>query len=60
MVCGELVWVLIFIVFMAMHVFGNGGHSGHGGGDRKRSADERENDEAQSRAVNTSSGGHQH
>ena len=56
-------WVLIFIAFIAMHVFGHGGHgghSGHGGGDRQRSGDEREQDEAQGRVVNTSSGGHQH
>ena len=56
-------WVLTFIAFIAIHIFGHGGHGGHrghGGGDRKRSAEERENDEAQGRAVNTSSGGHQH
>ena len=55
-------WVLIFIAFIAMHLFhgGHGGHSGHGGGDRQRSRGEREQDEAQSHAVNTSSGGHQH
>jgi hypothetical protein len=53
-------WVLIFIAFVAMHMFGHGAHgshSGHGGGDRKRSRDER--DEAQGRVVNTGSGGHQ-
>jgi hypothetical protein len=56
-------WVLIFIAFIAMHMFchgGHGGHSGHGGGDRQRSRDEREKDEAQGRVVNTSSGGQQH
>ena len=53
-------WVLIFIAFIAMHMFGHGGHSGHGGRDHKRSADQRENNEAQSRVVPTSSGGHQH
>jgi hypothetical protein len=50
-------WVLIFIAFIAMHLFG---HGGHGGGDRQRSGDEGEKDEAQGRAANTSSGGHQH
>ena len=56
-------WVLIFIAFIAMHLFGHGahgGHSGHGGGDRQRSRDEGDKDEAQDRAANTSSGGHQH
>ena len=53
-------WVLIFIAFIAMHMFGHGGHGGHGGGGRKRSADERENGEAPSRAVDTKSGDHQH
>jgi hypothetical protein len=56
-------WVLIFIAFIAMHLFshgGHGGHSGHRGGDRRRSRDDKEKDEAQGPAVNTSSGGHQH
>jgi hypothetical protein len=56
-------WVVIGVAFIAMHLFGHGGHGGHrgrGGGDRKRSRDEREKDEAQGRVVNTSSGGHQH
>ena len=26
------VWVLFFVGFIAMHMFGHGGHSGHGGG----------------------------
>lgn len=56
-------WVLIFIAFIAMHLFGHGGHGGHrghGGGDRQRSRDEREKDEAQGRVVNTGPSGHQH
>ena len=56
-------WVLILIAFIAMHMFGHGGHGGHighGGGDRQRSRDEREKDEAQGRVVNTSPDGHQH
>ena len=56
-------WVLVFIAFIAMHLFGHGGHGGHnrhGGGDRQRSRDEREKDEVQGRVVNPSSGGHQH
>ena len=56
-------WILIFIAFIAMHMFGHGGHGGHGshgGGDPNRSADQTDNDEAQKRPVNTSSGGHPH
>ena len=56
-------WVLIFIAFIAMHLFGHGGHGGHrghGGVDRQRGTDERENDDAKGRVVNTSSGGHRH
>ena len=56
-------WVLVFVGFIGMHLFGHGrhgGHSGHGGGDRQRSRDAREKDETQDRVVNTSSGGHQH
>jgi hypothetical protein len=53
--------VVILIAFSAMHMFGHGGHgghSGHGRGDRQRGTGERERDEAQGQAVNTTSGGH--
>ena len=56
-------WIVTFIAFIAMHVFGHGGHGGHGshgGGDRKRSADGKASDEAQSRAGDTRVGGHRH
>jgi len=53
-------WVLIFIAFIAMHLFGHGAHGGHGGGDRQRNRDEGDKDEARGREANTSSGGHQH
>jgi Protein of unknown function (DUF2933) len=56
-------WVLIAIAFVTMHVFGHGGHgghSGHGGGNRQRSRGEKGKDGAPGRAINTSSGGHQH
>lgn len=53
-------WVLIFIAFIATHMFGHGGHGGHSGGDRKRSVGERKRGDAQGRVVNTDSGGHQH
>ena len=52
--------VLIFIAFVAMHLFGHGGHSGRGGGDRQRSRDDKEKDEAHGRVATPSSGGHQH
>jgi hypothetical protein len=48
-------WVVVFIAFIAMHMFGHGahgGHSGHGEEDNK--------DEARGRAENKGSGGHQH
>lgn len=25
-------WLVIFVIFMAMHLFGHQGHGGHGGG----------------------------
>jgi len=53
-------WVLIGIAFIGMHVFGHGGHSGHGGGDHQQRRDGTDKDAAQGRAVNTGSGGHQH
>jgi len=56
-------WVLIFIAFIAMHLFGHGGHSGHGrhgGRDRQRPSDESARGGAQSSVTSTSSGGHEH
>lgn len=56
-------WVLVSIAFIAMHLFGQGGHggqSGHGGGDGQRGKDPGEKGEAQGGVVNTSSGGHRH
>ena len=50
-------WIVTFIAFIAMHLFG---HGNHGGGDRKRVADGEEAGAAQSRAGHTRSGGHQH
>ncbi|KAA0946271.1 MULTISPECIES: DUF2933 domain-containing protein [Pseudomonas] len=43
-------WILIFIAFIAMHLFG---HGGHGSVDKENSA-------KQSSAVKTKSGGHRH
>ena len=56
-------WVVIFVAFVAMHLFGHGGHgghSGHGEGDRQRSKDDGDTDDARGRRVNTGAGGHQH
>ena len=56
-------WVLVFVAFIGMHLFGHGahgGHGGHGGGNRQRSTDEGDKDEERNRNVNTRPGGHQH
>ena len=56
-------WILIFVIFIAMHLGmhgGHGSHSSHAGSERQQSKDEKAKDEAEGRAVNTSSGGHQH
>jgi hypothetical protein len=53
-------WVVVFVAFVAMHLFGHGGHSGHGEGDRQRSKDDGDTDDAPGRRVNTGAGGHQH
>ena len=50
-------WILTFIAFIAMHLFG---HGGHGGGDRRPDVGASESDGSQSRAANNKSGGHQH
>ena len=60
---GVKLWILIFVIFIAMHLGMHGGHGGHNthvGGDSQQSKDEKKRDEAEGRAVNTSSGGHQH
>jgi hypothetical protein len=44
-------WVLIFIAFIAMHLFGHGSHG---------SVDKRKNSAKEGSAVKTKSGGHQH
>ena len=53
-------WVLIFIAFISMHLFGHGGHGGHAGNDRHRSGEGSATDEAHAPAGSASSGGHQH
>jgi len=52
-------WILIFVLFIGMHLFG---HGGHGGGHKQgsKATDEKNGDETQSRAGKTSSSGHQH
>lgn len=52
-------WILVFVLFIAMHLFGHGGHGGHSGHGGHRNTDKEEN-EAQSRVANKSSGEHQH
>lgn len=58
-------WVLIFVVFLAMHLVGHGGHGGHGsqgrhGEDRKRSGSEPQARGEQANDPNATSGGHRH
>lgn len=53
-------WVVIGVAFIAMHLFGHGGHGGHGEGDRQRRSNETENEEGRGRGVNEKAGGHQH
>lgn len=59
-------WVVIFIAFIGMHLFGHGGHGGkaghggHGGASRRGSTDSDENDELPPRDTTTRGGGHQH
>ena len=55
-------WVVIFIAFIGMHLFGHGGHGAHGahGGESRRSTDSDEKDELPPRDTATRAGGHQH
>lgn len=52
-------WILIFVLFIGMHLFGHGGHGGdhqHG----SKNTEEKNADETQARTGNTSTSGHQH
>ncbi len=54
-------WMLLFVAFIAMHLFGHGGHGVHrsdGGADHQRRGGEWATDEVQKRRDNAS--GHQH
>lgn len=53
-------WVLIFIAFIAMHLFGHGGHSGHRAGGPQRRGDDRDSNDRTGRAANERSAGHHH
>ena len=53
-------WILTFIAFVAMHMFGHGGHGRHRGGERERSADGKDAGAVQRRFAETRSGGHRH
>ena len=44
-------WVLTFIAFIAMHVFGHGGHRRRGEADRQPGVDETDKPEAQGRGL---------
>lgn len=53
-------WVLIGIVFIAMHAFGHGGHGGHGGGKRRPRTEEEAGDDSQAGGGGPRARGHQH
>lgn len=53
-------WILIFGLFIAMHLFGHGGHGGGGHQNARKSTDESGSDKTQSRAATTGSSRHQH
>ena len=50
-------WILTFIAFVAMHLFGHGGHGVHGGDKRSQPLDG--SDAAQGGAAKASSSSHQ-
>lgn len=62
-------WVLVGGLFIAMHLFGHGGHGGSGchaghggtsGGDRPRASDQGSPDDTPGGGANRSAGGHHH
>ena len=60
------VWVLFFIAFMSMHMFGHGGHGGHSGHGGHRADDEGASspkaagEDGRPTAANGQSQGHHH
>ena len=58
-------WILILIVFVAMHLFGHGGHGGHHeesdhrADSPKHSSDKDSFDGVQANVATTTAGGHQ-
>lgn len=52
-------WILIFGLFIAMHLFGHGGHGG-GHQNHSKNTDEKDGDETQTHPANIGSSGHQH
>lgn len=50
-------WVLTFVAFAAMHMFGHGGHGGHSGHGGKHAGG---TDEAGGRPVDAGPGAHRH
>lgn len=50
-------WILIFVVFVSIHLFGRGGHRNHSDGHKNTNKNEK--DEVQNRPINTHSGEHQ-
>lgn len=56
-------WILVFIAFFAMHLFGHGGHGshgGHGGAARNKKGSDIDTGGAPGNPVNAGAGGHQH
>lgn len=54
-------WILIAGLFIAMHLFGHGGHGGGGNQQGNENAKQANGSETPSRpAANTGAGGHQH
>ncbi len=53
-------WVVVFIVFAAMHLFGHGGHGGHGGGKGPQGTDDQGREDSLPREAGRRTSGHQH
>lgn len=56
------IWLIVVVLFFAMHLFGHGGHGGHGGHQDRR-PERRDDDEAdrrRRRSTSTGDSGHAH
>ena len=54
------IWVIVAVLFFAMHLFGHGGHGGHHGGRRQRPDEDQAAERGRGRSRSSDDSGHAH